>query len=256
MEVKNKILTAIIIAKDEEKRLPDCLRSISWIENKVLIDNGSTDSTAGLAKEFGVNVFSFIEGSFQDLRNEGLKRAETSWVFYIDADERVTPLLKKEIEKVVADAKCDYYVIPRKNIILGKEMKWGGWWPDYVKRLYKKERLKEWVGDVHEEPVIEGEPGYLKNALIHLKHERLSEMVEKTNLRSEIEAKMIFTAGHPKMSWWRFFRIMISELYLRLIRLQGFRDGVEGVIYSIYQCWSKFLTYAKLWEMQVELETK
>ena len=77
-------------------------------------------------------------------------------------------------------------------------------------------------------------------------------MVEKTNKWSEIEAKLLFEAGHPKMSWWRFFRIMATELWYRLIRLKGFLDGVEGVIYAIYQMWSKFITYGKLWEMQTE----
>jgi glycosyltransferase involved in cell wall biosynthesis len=230
----------------------DCFRSISWIENIILIDNGSRDKTVEIAKSFGASVFEYTKGSFQDWRNVGLRRSKTPWIFYIDADERVTPLLKKEIEKVISEDNYDFFVIPRKNIILGKEMRWGGWWPDYVKRIYKRDSLKGWVGDVHEEPVIEGKMGYLKNALIHLKHAKISEMVEKTNLRSEIEAKMLLEAGHPQMQWWRFIRIILTELYLRLIRLQGFRDGVEGTIYGLYQGWSKFLTYAKLWEFQLE----
>ena len=90
----------------------------------------------------------------------------------------------------------------------------------------------------------------LKNPLTHLKHDNLEEMVEKTNKWSEVEAKLLFNSGHPKMSWWRFWRIMFTELMYRLVSLRGFMDGTTGIIYAIYQMWSKFLTYAKLWEMQ------
>jgi hypothetical protein len=81
-------------------------------------------------------------------------------------------------------------------------------------------------------------------------------MVKKTNKWSEIEAKMLFDSNHPRMTWWRFFRIMATELWHRLIMKKGFLDGVEGVIYAIYQMWSKFITYAKLWELQLNSNIK
>jgi hypothetical protein len=81
-------------------------------------------------------------------------------------------------------------------------------------------------------------------------------MVEKTNKWSEIEAKLLLESGHPKMVWWRFFRIMATEMWHRLIRLRGFLDGTEGVVYATYQMWSKFVTYGKLWEMQLEKKKK
>lgn len=243
-------LSVIIITKNEEKNLPDCLRSVDWADEVIVVDTGSTDKTLEIAKD-QAKVYELAGGSYQDWRNEGLKHAVTPWVLYVDADERVTPLLKKEIENVVANAEYDYYVIPRKNVILGKEMKWGGWWPDYVKRLYKRSALRGWTGELHEEPQVEGGFGYLKNPIVHLKHNKLSKMVEKTNIWSEKEAKLLFDANHPKMSWWRFIRIMMSELFLRLIKLQGFRDGTEGIIYAFYLSWSKFITYSKLWEIQI-----
>ena len=111
-----------------------------------------------------------------------------------------------------------------------------------------------WRGVLHETPVVKGEIGYFKYPLIHLKHDFLSEMVEKTNEWSEMEAKLLLKANHPRMKWWRFMRIMLTEFYLRMIKQAAFLDGGEGVIYAFYQVWSRFLTYAKLWEMQVRKE--
>ncbi|KKQ51250.1 MAG: Lipopolysaccharide biosynthesis glycosyltransferase, partial [Microgenomates group bacterium GW2011_GWC1_38_12] len=158
-----------------------------------------------------------------------------------------------EIENRVLrnSAETVIYAIPRKNIILGRELRHGGWWPDYVKHLVRKNALKGWKGDLHEEPVFEGNLEYLKGALVHLKHDNLSEMVEKTNDWSNIEAKLMFEAKHPPMNILRFSSAMFREFWLRMIKQMAFLDGSEGIIYAIYQVYSRFISYAKLWEMQI-----
>jgi glycosyltransferase involved in cell wall biosynthesis len=255
--MKKNTISGIVITKNEEEKIGGCLESLKKVADEIIVvDTGSTDETDQIAREKGAKVIK-ATGGFSDWRNKGAKRATGDWLLYIDADERIPPALRKEIlEKVNNYAEIALYAIPRKNIILGREMKHGGWWPDYVKRLMRKSAFKKWEGELHENPVVEGKLEHLKNPLVHLKHTKLSEMVEKTNKWSEIEAKLLFESGHPKMSWWRFFRIMFSELWYRLIKLKGFLDGVEGVIYAIYQMWSKFITYGKLWEMQMEKERK
>lgn len=247
------MISVVIITKNTASKIEDCLKSVKDLAGEILIvDGDSTDGTIGIAKKYGARVVKQKGKGFSDWRTEGLKEAKGEWIFYLDSDERVTPELAREIKSVVTSHESAFfsYAISRRNIILGKEMGHGGWWPDYVKRLYKKSALKEWVGDLHEEPVFEGKMGHLKNPMVHLKHDNLSEMIEKTNKWSEIEAKLLFDAKHPKMSWWRFFRIMLTEFWYRMVIKKGFMDGVEGVIYAIYQMWSKFITYAKLWEMQ------
>lgn len=259
--MKTVNLSVVIIARNEEKKILDCLDSSKWADEIILVDNGSSDGTVEIAKKFGVNIIkapnSFI-GKYAKLRNLALMKATGKWIFYLDADERITPLLRKEIQKLIrSDSELDCasrkvaFAIPRRNIILGKEMKHGGWWPDYVKRLFKKERLKEWIGQLHEEPVFQGEMGYFDSPMVHLKHDNLSEMVSKTNEWSQIEAKLLKEMNHPNMTWWRFFRIMLSELWYRLVVLKAFRDGAEGIIYALYQMWSRFVTYSKLWEIQL-----
>ncbi len=152
-----------------------------------------------------------------------------------------------------ADSSIVAYAIPRRNFVFGKELHHGGWWPDYVIRLMRKDALIKWEGELHEQPKINGEIGYLKNPFIHLKEDNLSDMVKKTNNWSEIEARLLLESGHPKMTWWRFFRPVIGEIFDRLVLKLGFLDGVPGVVFSIYQGWSRFITYAKLWEMQRRL---
>ncbi|HET7098724.1 MAG TPA: hypothetical protein VFI61_00585 [Patescibacteria group bacterium] len=192
-----------------------------------------------------------INGSFNDWRNEGLKKAKSEWLLYVDSDEEVAKELKNEIEIEIEKNKLSAYAIPRKNIIFGKEFKYSGQYPDYQKRLFKKNSLKKWVGNVHEEPVFDGRLGHLKNPIIHHKNMTIGQMVEKTNIWSGIEAKLMFEANHPRMNIPRFFSAGLREFWLRMITQIAFLDGTEGVIYALYQVYSKLISYSKLWELQI-----
>ena len=268
--MKRNKLTVVVIAKNEEDKIGECLQSAIWADEIVLIDNGSTDKTVAIAKQRKAKVFSKTTGSYKDLRNEGLKQAKNEWIFYLDADERVTPELRDEIILITSchsrpdresiqkntGSRVEHgmtngaYAIPRENIILRRRMRYGGWWPDYVKRLFLKEKLLGWQGDLHEEPKFVGKIGLLTNPMIHLKHDNLHDMAVKTNRWSNTEAKLLIDAKHPPMVAWRFFRIMFTELGARLLVKRGVLDGQEGVVYATYQSFSKFVTYAKLWEKQ------
>lgn len=249
-------LSAVVIAKDEEKKIADCLESLSWVDEVVLVDTGSEDGTVEIAKKFGAKVFTSQGGSYSEWRNRGFKAAAGEWILYVDADERVTPLLKREIlsivnRKTLITNHPAAYAIPRRNFILGKELKHGGWWPDYVKRLFLKSEFTGWSGELHEEPHFSGSLGHLENPLIHIKHDKLEQMVEKTNTWSDIEAELMFKAHHPKMNIVRFTTAMFREFWLRMIRYMAFLDGTVGIIYATYQVYSRFISYAKLWEMQL-----
>jgi glycosyltransferase involved in cell wall biosynthesis len=160
-----KKISAIILAGNAENLIKDCLESLSWVDEILIINTGSTDKTVDIAKKFKTQVLTAPKGNFSDWRNFGAKKAEGDWLFYVDVDERVTPLLRKEIQKVISKPKNQAYAIPRKNILLGHEMKHGGWWPDYVLRLMRKESLKGWKGELHEQPEIKGSVGKLTNGL-------------------------------------------------------------------------------------------
>ena len=131
-------------------------------------------------------------------------------------------------------------------------MHWGGWEPDFVLRLIKKNKLKEWRGELHEQPEIVGTICHLKEPLIHVSHRNLTEMVEKTNKWSEVEAKLLYESGHPKMNIFRFFSAGFREAWFRGVVKLGFLDGTVGIIEIVYQTFSRLITYSKLWELQTK----
>lgn len=227
-------LSAIVLigGRYDKNLLKRCLDSLSFADEIVKVE------TSGL------------KGGFADFRNEGAKRAKGDWLLYVDTDEIVTPELKKVILQVITSDEFAGYAIPRRNFVFGKEMRHCGLWPDFVVRLIGKDKLKGWEGDLHEQPKVKGVICHLKAPFLHIKHSNLSEMVEKTNDWSEIEAKLMFDAGHPKMNIFRFFSAGFREFWHRMIVQTAFLDGAAGVIYGMYQVFSRLVSYSKLWEKQ------
>lgn len=246
-------ISAIVIAKNAEDRIKRCLESLSWTDEVIVIDTGSVDKTIEIAKKYG-KVFITKEGGYSDWRNYGLEKANGKYLIYLDTDEEITATLREEIIKTVHNWPQGFgcFAIPRKNIIFGKILMHGGWYPDYVIRLFKKSELKKWEGKLHEQPVYNGTLGYLKSAILHQKEKTLSEMVKKTNRWSEIEASLMFEANHPEMNSLRFCSAMFREFWHRFVRNLAFLDGGEGIIMGMYQVYSRFISYAKLWEMQIK----
>ncbi len=170
-------ISFIVIARDEEVMIADCLKSVSWADEVIVVDHGSIDKTAQIAQKFKAKIISLPREekfNYSKPRNIGLKAASNDWVFYLDADERITPKLHKELQDL-QPRDVSYFAVPRLNVILGRQMHHGGWYPDYVKRLYKKNELNGWIGDLHEEPQISGKLKHLKNPIKHIKHEDIHE---------------------------------------------------------------------------------
>jgi len=235
IDKSSKISVIILQGGNFDKDLyKKCLDSVSFADEIIKIE---TD---------------VMKGGFSDFRNLGAKRAGNKWLLYVDTDEMVTSDLREEIDKVISSNEFSAYAIPRRNIVLGREMKHCGLWPDYVLRLIRKDKLIGWEGELHEQPKISGEIKYLKEPFIHNKHDSLSGMVEKTNKWSEVEAKLMFNAHHPPMNFFRFASAGIREFWLRMVIQVAFMDGVEGTIYGLYQVYSRLISYSKLWEMQIK----
>lgn len=193
--------------------------------------------------------------SFAGERNKITRKAKGDWLLYVDDDEEVTQSLADEILRVTGQKTLakSAYAIPRRNIIFGKEMRHCGLWPDYVLRLIRSDKLISWEGQLHEQPKIKGEIGYLKEPLIHNKHDNLSDMVTKTNAWSEIEAQLMLEANHPPMNVFRFASAGMREFWARFVRQTAFLDGSEGIIYGMYQVFSRLISYSKLWEKQLSI---
>ncbi len=242
-------VSAIVITRNEEARIEKCLSSLAWIDEIIVVDNGSTDNTREVARQYGATVISAGDvRDFAKLRNLGREKAHGEWLLYIDADETVTEELAKEIREVISrqSSVVSGYELRRKNYYLGHE------WPgdEHILRLMRKDALEQWHGELHETARVKGEIGRLDNPILHDTHRTLEEMVAKTNEWSEIEAKLRYDAKHPSVVWWRLIRVMKTGFFNSFIRQGGWRAGVVGWIESIYQAFSIFITYAKLWELQ------
>ncbi len=250
MEKTNPI-TIIILTKNEEPRIKECIQSVLWADEIIVIDNGSADKTVEIAKTTGAAVYHSSEESFSKLRELGSKHSKNDWILYVDADEIVTPALKNEIISTINNFNPQTspvgYNITRINTYLG-------WvkWPvkDSMMRLFFKKSLIGWVGKLHETAHIDGTSKFLKESLIHNTHRSLEEMVAKTNVWSETEADLRFSAHHPPVVAWRIIRVMGTSFWNSYIRQEGWKAGTGGMIESVYQAFSMFITYAKLWEMQ------
>ena len=242
-------LTAIILTRNEERNILKCLQALSFADEKIVIDNGSTDLTVKLAIKSNAKVLTFKGTDFSFARELGKKKAKNKWLLYIDADEIVTPRLASEIKKINPDGFSGYKLL-RKNYFFGTEFPI----TDQSIRLINKTGLISWQGKVHETPVIKGNIGILKNPLLHYTHTDISRMVEKTNLWSEIEAELRLENKHPEMVWWRFIRVMITAFIDSFITQKSYKKGTVGFIESVYQSFSMFITYAKLWEKQIQIK--
>jgi len=240
-------LSAIIIAKNAENLIVDCIDSIGFVDEVIVIDNNSIDRTVDIAKRLKAKVIKEKTDDFAKQRNKGLKEARGDWVFYIDTDERVTPELARNIQAVMEGNTASAYRVTRQNFYFGNHP-----WPkqEHLERLFKKKDLKEWYGKLHESPRVDGKIADVDGLLLHYTHRDLTSMLEKTIQWSQVEAQLRIDNHHPPMTWWRFFRVILTGFYDSYIDQEGYKAGIVGLIESIYQAFSMFITYARLWELQ------
>lgn len=247
-------IAVIIHSLNEEKNINNCINSAKLLTDKIiLIDMESTDKTVELAKNSNVSVLNFPKSNYvEPARKFGIDKAKTDWVLILDADERITIELAKEIKQLLTinSSPLTYFKIPRKNIFGQSQwLKHGGWWPDYQIRLINKKSFINWPKRIHSTPEIKGDFGYLKSPLVHYFHGDLNNMVKKTIVFEDIESELLYKAG-KKTTTKTFFRKYLAELYRRFIKNLGFLDGPLGIIESIYQAFSKTITYLFLYEKQ------
>lgn len=250
-------ITAIIITNADwfhtYQHLTECLKTLDWCTEVLLLVNRVTPEFKAIAREYKAQIIVQSGNNFAEWRSQAIPASHYDWLLYIDTDERVSQELRNEIRQTLALPKPKSgYAIPRLNYIFNYPMKHGGWWPDYVLRLIYKPHLLGYHGELHEQPDLKGPTGHLTQPLLHYKHDNLDDMVTKTNTWSNTEADLLFSAHHPPMNTRRFARPIITEILRRLFLKRGLMDGTPGLIDGIYQGFSRFITYAKLWELQTK----
>lgn len=249
--MKRPTISAVVITLNEEDWIEGCLRCLAWVDELVVMDGGSSDRTVSIAKKFADKVYTHKFDNFKNQKNRLLKYVTSDWIIAMDADERSTPEFRRAVLEAIASPKeFIAFEVQTRNIFLGKEMRHGGWYPEFHPRVFKMENFKGWKGEIHEGPVIEGKIGKIEEHYFHLSHRDIASNLQKTIGYSSLESKWRREANFPKVTWWKFFLVMGKEFYRRAIKGLGFRDGMEGWIEIIYQTFSVFITYARLWELQ------
>lgn len=243
-------VSIIIQTYNEEKNIIECIESAKLLtHNIIVVDTNSTDATVEKAKSQGAHVFEHpYEQYVEPVRNFAIGKAQTEWVFLLDADERMTSELAAEITEKVETTTHTFFKVPRKEYFAKKIwLQHGGWWPSQIIRFIKKKSFVEWPKAIHSTPKVNGTGGILDNAILHFSKNDYSVVVEKTILFEDQESNLLFKA-HKPVNTITFFRKFLGELYRRLLKKAGYKDGTIGVIESIYQAFSKTITYLYLYE--------
>jgi glycosyltransferase involved in cell wall biosynthesis len=243
----NKI-SVTVITKNEEKNISDCLKSVAWADEIIVVDSESTDRTVELAKQFTDKIFIRNWEGYVLQKRYALSLAANDWVFSLDADERITTELKDEIINL-SPGEFSGFKIRRKNFLLKKEITSCGWEKDYQLRLFKKDKTDLNERLVHEKFIVEGKVGTLTNPMLHYTFSSFSEYFAKINYYSSLKAQELFTKK-KRVGGWTIFSHTISAFFAFFFIRRGFKDGVYGLIISVLHSVSTMMNYVKLWEMQ------
>lgn len=232
------ILSAIIITKNEARHVADCIASIRPLTNVVTVfDSISDDGTQELARAAGAQVIERVFDSYAGQRQAALDQTESEWVLFVDADERVTPELAAEIRTLLTGPKHNGYWIPRRNFIVGHEMRAGGFYPDYQLRLMRRTSA-HYVTEraVHEIVDVGGSDGHLNQPLVHYNYQDWAQFHRKQWFYATYEAKILAGRGiRPRPH--NFVLQPLREFKRRFITLQGWKDGVHGLRLAVLLAW-------------------
>jgi glycosyltransferase involved in cell wall biosynthesis len=243
----NKI-SVTIITKDEEKNISDCLKSVQWADEIIVVDSESSDRTIELAGQFTDKIFTRKWEGYVPQKRYALGLAANEWVLSLDADERVTQELKDEIINL-SPGEFSGFRIRRKNFLLNKEITSCGWENDYQLRLMRKDKASLSDRLVHEKFIVDGQVDKLKNPMIHYTFSSFSVYFSKINHYSSLKAQELLTKK-KKVGGWTIFSHTVSAFFAFFFIRRGFKDGVYGLIISLLHSVSTMMNYIKLWELQ------
>ena len=244
-------LSVILITRNEEANLADCLASLEGIaEQIVVVDTNSSDRTLEIAKSYGAAIAQPPDWpGFGPQKNRGLDLATGEWVLSLDADERLTPALKSEIVTAIHhSAHVDCFAIPRLSWYCGRFIRHSGWNPDYVDRLFKRGSARFSDDLVHERLITSGQVAKLENPMLHYSFMNYSQVLQKIDRYSTASAEQAFAQGKTSTPLkavlhgaWSFFR----TYFLRA----GFLDGPQGFTLAMSNAQGTYYRYVKLWHL-------
>ncbi len=243
------MLSVIIITKNEAEHITRCLESVSWADEIIVLDSGSTDNTVSICRQYTPHVYETDWPGFGVQKQRALEKATGDWVLSIDADEQVTDSLKREIQQAMLKDDIQGYEIPRLSSYCGRQIRHGGWWPDYVLRLFRRDAGRFSADRVHERVIVEGNINRLGQPLLHEAFVSPEEVLDKINRYSTLGAEKMFEQGKSThlstaiaKGFWAFFRTYILQA--------AFLDGAQGLMLAISNGEGTYYKYLKLLDLQ------
>lgn len=251
------MISAVILAKNEEKNIENCIRSVSFCDEVIIIDDNSEDRTIDeiqnsiLRLRSGQKIKIYqrtLNGDFSEQRNFGLSKAKGDWVLFVDADERVSEALASEVTNYKLQVTSyDGFYIKRKDFMWGKELRYGEIGDIWLLRLARKCSGK-WEGKVHEEWKIKGKVSKLNNPLYHYPHQSIGEFLKEINFYTDLRAKELYLK-RVKSGFFKILFYTKGKFILNYFIKMGFLDGIRGLIFALMMSFHSFLTRGKLWQL-------
>ncbi|MBI2195601.1 MAG: glycosyltransferase family 2 protein [Candidatus Levybacteria bacterium] len=254
-------LSVVISAYNAQDKIEDCLKSVQFADEIILVNNSSIDKTVEIAKKYTSKIFDRPNNPMLNVnKNYGFSKASGEWILCLDDDERITPELRDEVKLQISTPiksesnlnaqNINGYFIPRRNIIFGKWIKHAGWYPDPQLRLFKRTKGKFEEKHVHEMVKVTGEVDYLKEHILHYNYQTISQFLHKmSNIYVPNEAKVLISKGY-KANFADAIKFPLKEFLTRFFAQEGYKDGFHGIMLSLLMAFYHFCVFAFVWEEQ------
>jgi glycosyltransferase involved in cell wall biosynthesis len=247
------MISIIILTRNEEENILDCLETVSWADEIIILDDNSADRTLEIAEGLHLKNLTIVkkdlQGDFSKQRNYALSKAKNDWIMFVDADERVTAELRREINDFLIEEKSTLkfngMFIKRKDMLWGKLLKYGETGQISLLRLAKKDS-GQWQGKVHEKWEVSGATEIFENYMLHFPHQTISEFLSEINFYTSIRARNLFKQNQ-KVSIFQIIFYPKAKFIVNYFLKLGFLDGIEGLVFAVLMSFHSFLVRGKLW---------
>lgn len=237
-------LSVIVITRDEAHNIRECLESVRWADELVVVDSGSTDGTQAVCREYTAKLIETDWPGYGPQKNRALEHATGEWILSIDADERVTPDLRREIEAAITNPGFAAYRMPRRSSYCGRFLRHGGWWPDRVTRLFRRGHARFSDAAVHERLEAQGPIGELQSPLLHFSFRDLEQVLNKVNSYSSAGAEMLVDRG-KRGGLGAAVAHAVAAFVRTYVFKRGFLDGREGFMLAVSNAEGTYYRYLK-----------
>jgi len=242
-------ISVIILTKNEELNIKDCLETVKWADEILIIDSGSTDNTLSIASGYNTRIIADAPDSFAEKRILSIERSSNDWIFFLDADERATPELQKELIEFEPREGINGYILTRRNYYFGQWLRYSGVYPDKHIRLFNRKFASVTPRLIHEGVEVTGGTAEMKGEFLHYSFRDMTHMMDKINFYSTLEALDKFKKG-KKISKTGVFTHALSTFLRVYFSRKGYKDGSGGFFISFCYAMDNFLSHLKLLKMQ------